>query len=395
MPCYYWKGIDFKGSIRIGTKFYRSENHLEQDLLSMNIGLIECRLKKEHFKQRVPTRLKEFFIEHLHTLLKSQIRLHQAIELCSHSVVHNYFKQIIDDIGSIVLEGQPLYKALALYPKIFDNLTVSIIAVGEESSNLTHAFEQLVTHGMQVKEFKAKMKAALFMPALTFGFFAIVITGFFVFVVPRFETFFQSFKAPLPNITQLVLALSSFVRSMSLMYLFVGFGMLYFLGKAFRSPVFAGLRDRLFFRVPVIKNISLMVFRLRFLQILSISLSSGMHLLGCLNLAYNNMTSGYIKKILKQIIGEIENGINLSVAINESVLNDLETIALIKIGESSGNLDQMISKALDLYQKKFYLKVDQISSLVHPLLLLILGILISLSIFAVYVPIFTLTSFIN
>jgi len=395
MPCYYWRGIDFKGSIHRGIQFHRSENHLEQDLLSKNIGLVEWRLKSESFKQRVPAKLKEFFIEHLYTLLKSQIRLHQAIELSSHSIAHHYFKQIIEDIGSIVLEGQPLYKALGLYPNIFDHLTISIISVGEESSSLTNAFEQLVTHSNHVKEFKTKMKSALFMPALTFGFFSIVMTGFFVFVVPRFESFFQSFKAPLPRVTEFVLALSRFIRSVSAMYVFLGLLVVYGLFKIFRFSAFAGLRDKFLFGIPILKNISLMVCRLRFLQVLAISLSSGMHLLGCLKLTYTIMKSGYIKKILERLINEIENGVNLSSAISDSVFDDLETVALIKIGESSGNLDHMVSKALDLYQQKFYLRVDQISSLVHPSVLLILGILISLSIFAVYVPIFTLTSFIN
>lgn len=395
MPCYYWKGIDFRGSIHKGNQFYRSENHLEQDLLSKNIGLIECQLKRDTFKQHVPIRLKDFFIEHLYTLLKSQIRLHQAIELASHSVAHHYFKQIICDIGLIVLEGQPLYKALELYPKIFDHLTISIISVGEESSNLTNALEQLVVHGNHVKEFKAKIKSSLFIPALTFCFFTVVMGGFFVFVVPRFESFFQSFKAPLPKITQFVLSLSLFIRSTSLFYFFSGLLGLSLAFRVFKLPVFGSMRDSLLFNTPVIKNISLMICRLRFLQILSISLSSGMHLLGCMNLTYNIMKSEYIKTLLRELIGKIENGVNLSLAINESVLDDLETVALIKIGESSGNLSQMVAKALDLYQKKFYLRVDQISSLIHPLVLLILGILISLSIFAVYVPIFTLTTFIN
>ena len=205
MPCYYWRGIDLKGNIHKGIHFYRSESHLEQDLLSKNIGLIESRIKKYNFTQKIPTRLKEFFIEHLYTLLKSQIRLHQAIELCTNSIAHQEFKQIIADIGSIVLEGSPLYKGLEMYSKIFDHLTINIICVGEESSNLVNAFQHLVIHQKNVKEFRAKMKSALFMPGLTLSFFAIIMCSFFIFIVPRFQSFFNSFKAPLPKITNLIL----------------------------------------------------------------------------------------------------------------------------------------------------------------------------------------------
>jgi type II secretory pathway component PulF len=207
---------------------------------------------------------------------------------------------------------------------------------------LVNAFQHLVIHGKHVKEFKAKMKSALFMPGLTLSFFVIIMSSFFVFIVPRFESFFKSFKAPLPKITYLVLSISSFIRSSSLIYLIPFILFFYTIFKFFKLAYFRDIRDWFLFHIPGIKGISLMIFRLRFLQILSLSLGSGMHLLGCLNLSYNIMKSNYIKKVIREIIVNIENGLNLSSTINKSVLDDLETIALIKIGESSGNLDQMI-----------------------------------------------------
>jgi len=393
MPCYHWKGIDLKGAIHSGTRFYRSENHLEQDLLSKNIGLVKWRIK--NYKLSVPIKIKDLFIEHLYNLLKSQIRLYQAIELASHSIAHPYFKQIIEDIGLMVLEGQPLYQALENYQHIFDRLTISVIYVGEQSSNLTNAFEQLVVHKNRIREFKSKLQSALLIPVLTFGFFIAIMTSFFIFIVPRFETFFKSFKAPLPKITQLILSFSAFLRSNTLFYILLGCILFYFLFKILKIPFLSSLKDKLLYTLPFIKNSSLMVGKLRFLQILSLSLSSGMHLLGCLNLSYTITESDYLKKIIKGLKDAVENGVNLSTAISKSAINDVEIVALIKIGESSGNLEQMISRALILYQKKFYDKIDQISTLIHPIILLILGALIALAIFAVYVPIFTLTLFIN
>ena len=96
--------------------------------------------------------------------------------------------------------------------------------------------------------------------------------------------------------------------------------------KIFKLSHFAHIRDWLLFHIPGIKTISLMIFRLRFLQILSLSLSSGMHLLGCLNLSYNIMKSNYIKKIIRELIINVENGVNLSFAINQSVLNDFRKL---------------------------------------------------------------------
>lgn len=395
MPCYYWKGISLNGSICKGNQFAKSVNDLEQELFLKNIGLFEYSEKKILLRSSVSNNLKELFIENVYTLLKAQIRLHQALELTVSSIFNNNFKQITHDISFIVLGGKPLHKALELYPKIFDTLTVNIISVGEISSNLTNAFEQLVNHNNQIREFKSKIKSVLFIPVLTFIFFGFVMIIFFIFVVPRFQDFFKSFNAPLPYVTQIILSISAFLRSYSIFYLFALFPLIYFILKGLAMLVSPNFKDKFVFYVPVLNNISLNLFRLRFLQILALSLSSGMHLLNSLNLAYNISRNTYLKNVIKQLILDTENGRQLSAAMTNSILNDAEIIALIKVGESSGDLAQITSKALDIYQKKFYSSIDRVSSLVHPIVLLVLGCLIAVSIFSIYVPIFTLTTLIN
>lgn len=398
MPFYSWTGINLEGNICRGKLFARSTDDLEIGLLNKDIGIIKYKIiNPNFFDLNIIGSKKTEMVNHISTLLNAQIRLPQALAIVSGTAKNFYFKSILEDISRYVSEGTAFSAALAFHGDFFDKLTHSVVIAGEKTGNLGKVLFQYSEHCKVIEQFKKQIKSAIFIPILTLVFFVFILIGIFLFVVPKFEAIFLSYKEPLPYATQIILATSQFLRSGSLIYLFSISITLFLLTKfLLKHKNYKRFYEKIIFKIPGFGNFWLLVYKTRFLQIMNILIIGGVHVLESLQIARDIIGNLVIAEEINKISKSVESGKSLSLALNESkIFYSTELMALVTIGESSADLGTILKQAADYYQDQVYSIINRISSLIQPMLLIFLGLLIAGLVFAIYMPMFTLSSIIS
>jgi type II secretory pathway component PulF len=241
------------------------------------------------------------------------------------------------------------------------------------------------------------MRAAALAPLVTIGFFCAIGLGIFLWVVPRFESFFISIKEPLPSMTRAVLATSRFLRSS---YIWYGVGivllMVIFLVRFGSSTTGKRLKQKIMLSVPGIFQFSKTLYTMRLLQVLSLLMQAGVPVLQSLIIAQHSLKKSIVDEYLQELIDRTSEGYSLSVAVHENYFfaND-ELEAFIQVGESSGDMGSMLKRVSDMYQSRVVGFLNRVTVFIQPLLLIVTGLLVAMLIFAIYAPIFTLSNMVG
>ncbi len=395
MPYYKWYGVNLEGSIKKGKKFARSLQSLEAELLELDIGMISTRkcLLQKKLKQSAILAC----IQYMATLLEGGIRLNKALEIVKDSTSAFYLKDILADLQLHLEQGENFAYTLSFYPEIFKPFFISLVEVGQASGTLYEALRHYIDHARYIESVNHKLKAALITPLITFIFFIITSLGLFLFVVPQFEAIFSSFNEPLPYSTQLLFSLRqavdiSFVKYASLALL-LSILLLMFIMK--KTKV-VSLKHVLLVKMVGIKEISILIYRTQVLYMLTILLKKGIRITQALEIVANSLNNAYIVNDLMNIKICVEEGLSLNKSFeNSSYFSCLELKSIIKVGEHSGDLVEVIRYSAFFYQQRAYRKLKLITTFIQPIILLILGGLIAALIFALYIPLFTLNTLIS
>lgn len=399
MPYFFWSGINLNGESISGKLFARSIQDLDRYLFNQEIALLNAKEYKIHFilAFSLSNIDENKFIEHISILLNAGIHLHKALEIVSKTIKNKYYKIIINDIKRYVYEGEKLSYALEVHKNHFNVLTRSIIYSGEISSNLNLAFKQLVKHNKIMNEFKKKLKSTLLIPIITLILFIIIFFGLLILIIPRFEAFFNSIdKNALSKSTKLILKLSKLIRSKKVLYVSTGLLTVLIILKNINIEMIKIYKYKILLNIPVISNFLFLIYTARFLQKLDLLLTSGLHITKSIEVIIESTQNLTLRDEIKKILNKMNSGHNLSLSISQSqIFNSEELFALIKVGESSGNLIFSINQASEIYQNKVYNNINKFIFLVQPLILIILGLLISGLIISIYVPLINLSSAIH
>ena len=391
MPYYKWQGVDLMGKSRRGRMFARSEHELDGLLFERDIALLNVKpIKEWSFISRVGLPIKIEFFKQLSAMVQAGVLLPEALQVVGDQASSGTFQHIIYTIARDVQEGSSLSKALEKYPQVFDPLMIALTSVGEESGRLPGALHALANYLDASHDVRKRIHAAVLLPGLTMGFFCIIALVIFVFIVPTFITLFASMRQELPTITKRMIQISSFVRSWRGISALGIFAALFVAGKSFVATARgAWLLDTALLRLPFVGTVVLRRSLATFLQATSILLDGGMQLVAALKLAKNAVGNSVIKEQIVVLANDVETGSSLSKAMVQASdqMFGPELISLVKVGEQTGNLSVMLNKASWLYHENTNRSILVITSLINPLLMIVLGLLITMLIFAVYVPV--------
>lgn len=388
MPVYGWKGLDLDGRIAHGILFARSLADLESFLLKKNIGLITAR--PSLVARKITSSEKSIFFSHLGSLLTAHIPLYDALTIIA-ATTQSHLKPMITDCAALIAEGIPLSEALKMHG-LADELAYALICVGEKTGDLSGMIQDLVDHQKIMDGFKQKMREAVRSPLITAFFFLMVVIGIFVGVIPRFEVYFASYNAQLPLITRAILAMSSFLRSFFLLYTAIGCGIVAILiYPLVKRPQAKMVKDALCFTMPGLSSFCRAVYRARFYAMLSMLIKKRVPLVQALYVAEKGTQNSMIKKEIVSLRSMVESGKPLSAALHESFFAYAEIDALIVIGESSASLSAVLTHAAELSRQRIYNSIDRWITFINPLLLLLLGALIAGLVFAIYMPLLSLS----
>lgn len=356
-------------------------------------GILVSKVSKQRFKSGGTVTEKDItlFTRQLATMMKSGVPLLQAFDIVGRGHANPAVGKLLLDIKSDVETGSSLSQAFRKYPLYFDNLYCNLVSAGEQAGILDSLLDRLATYKEKILAIKAKIKSALFYPT-TIIVVAFVITAIImIFVIPAFKEVFKGFGADLPTPTLIVIAMSDFfVQYWWAIFGAIGGSIYAFIQAYRRSEAMQIAFDRYSLRVPVFGDIMRKAVIARWTRTLATMFSAGVPLVESLD-SVGGAAGNHVYKVgTKQIQGEVATGTSLTVSMQNSNLFPNMVTQMVAIGEESGALDSMLGKVADFFEAEVDDAVAALSSMMEPMIMVVLGVLIGGMVIAMYLPIFKL-----
>jgi type IV pilus assembly protein PilC len=389
---YSWEGIDKKGKKVKGEMRAASDSFVSATLRRQGITVKKVK-KQSGFasKGKVSDKDITLFTRQLATMMKSGVPLLQSFDIVGKGHSNPAVARLLADIKSDVETGSSLSVAFRKYPLYFDALFCNLIGAGEQAGILDTLLDRLATYKEKILAIKSKIKSALFYP-ISIIVVAFVITAvIMIFVVPAFKELFSSFGADLPAPTLVVMAISDiFVEWWWALFVSIGFALWFFFYTWKRSLAMQSTMDRLILKIPVFGELIRKATIARFARTLATMFTAGVPLVEALDSVAGASGNRVYYDATKRIQSEISTGTSLTVAMQNTDVFPNMVLQMTAIGEESGALDSMLSKVADFYEAEVDDAVEGLSSLMEPIIMVVLGVLIGGLVIAMYLPIFKL-----
>ncbi|CAD84507.1 MULTISPECIES: type II secretion system F family protein [Nitrosomonas] len=329
------------------------------------------------------------FTRQLATMMKSGVPLLQAFDIVGKGHSNRAVGKLLMDIKSDVETGNSLANAFRKHPLYFDSLFCNLVAAGEAAGILDSLLDRLATYKEKIQAIKGKIKSALFYP-ISIIVVAFVITAvIMIFVIPAFKELFQGFGADLPAPTLMVMAISDFfVDYWWAIFGCVGGGLYAFFYTWKRSTVMQHVMDRLALRLPIFGEVIRKATIARWSRTLSTMFAAGVPLVEALNSVAGAAGNQVYFEATRNIQNEVSTGSSLVDAMTATNVFPSMVLQMVSIGEESGSLDAMLSKIADFFEAEVDDAVEALSSLMEPIIMVVLGTLIGGMVVAMYLPIF-------
>jgi len=386
-----WVGQDKTGKTVRGEMRASGEAQVNATLRRQGIKVVEVKKQKLGGGKSITDKDITFFTRQLATMMKSGVPLLQAFDIVGKGHSNPRVARLLMDIKTEVETGSSLKQAFEKHPLYFDALYCNLIGAGEAAGILDSLLDRLATYKEKILAIKSKIKAALFYP-LSIIVVAFVITAIImIFVIPAFKQVFTSFGADLPGPTLFVMAVSDFF----VQYWYAIFGGIFGAGYAFfwtwkRSEKMQIFMDRLMLRIPVFGDLVRKSSIARWTRTLSTMFAAGVPLVEALDSVAGASGNHEYFVATKKIQSEVATGSSLTSAMQGTDVFPNMVIQMVAIGEESGALDSMLSKVADYFEQEVDDAVEALSSLMEPMIMVVLGTLIGGMVIAMYLPIFKL-----
>jgi len=386
-----WEGTDSRGKRVKGKTMATSEAAVRAELRRQ--GVVPVRVRKQTVlfqkKGKVTPADIAIFSRQLATMLAAGIPLVQAFEIVGNGHDNPAMQKLIMAIKQDVEGGTALAEAISKHPLYFDDLFVNLVEAGEQAGALETLLDKIATYKEKTEAIKKKIKKALTYPAAVVVVAVVVTTILLIFVIPEFESLFQGFGADLPAFTRMVINLSEFMRDKGWAVLIIIVASVSgYLYAHKRSRKLRETQDRMMLKLPIVGPILVKAAIARFARTLSTMFSAGVPLVEALQSVAGATGNIVYENGVMAIRDEVSTGQRLQRAMENTDLFPNMVIQMIAVGEESGSLDEMSSKVADFYEEDVDNAVDNMSSLLEPIIMAILGVLVGGLVIAMYLPIF-------
>lgn len=358
-------------------------------------GVMGAKVSKQRLKGggKITDKDITLFTRQLATMMRSGVPLLQAFDIVGRGHANPAVGKLLLDIKADVETGSSLSQAFRKYPLYFDHLFCNLVAAGEQAGILDTLLDRLATYKEKILAIKAKIKSALFYPVAIIVVAFVITAVIMIFVIPAFKEVFKSFGADLPTPTLIVITLSDFfIAYWWAIFGGIGGGIYALLAAYKRSEAMQFAFDRYSLRLPIFGEIIRKSVIARWTRTLSTMFSAGVPLVESLDSVGGASGNNVYKMATRQIQSEVSTGTSLTVAMQNSNLFPNMVTQMVAIGEESGALDSMLSKVADFFEAEVDDAVEAMSSLMEPLIMVVLGGLIGGLVIAMYLPIFKLGS---
>ena len=386
---YSWSGKDkggrtLKGELRAG-----GEHIVLAQLRRQGIQNISVKKVRQGGGKKITEKDITIFTRQLAVMMKAGVPLLQAFDIVGRGHANPSVGKLLLDIKTDVETGSSLGQAFRRHPKYFDALFCNLVSAGEAAGILDTLLDRLATYKEKILAIKGKIKAALFYPIAIIVVALVVTAVIMIFVIPVFKELFKSFGADLPGPTLVVMNISDFlVGNWYIIFPAIIGGVWFFFYTWRRSTTMQRFMDRLALRVPVFGDVIRKASIARWCRTLSTMFAAGVPLVESLDSVAGSAGNYVYYEATKRVQSEVSTGTGLTVAMTNSGVFPSMVLQMVAIGEESGSLDAMLSKVADFFEQEVDEAVESLSSLMEPMIMVVLGGLIGGIVVAMYLPIF-------
>lgn len=386
---FIWEGRDKTQKIVRGEMRAGGEAFVRTTLRRQGILVTKVKQQKLSRLGKVTEKDITLFTRQLATMMKAGVPLLQAFDIVGKGASNAAVGKLLNDIRTDVETGSSLNDAFRKYPLYFDALFCNLIGAGEQAGILDALLDRLATYKEKIQAIKSKIKSALFYPISIIVVAFIIVAVIMIFVIPQFKAIFNSFGADLPTPTLILISISdAFVEYWYLIFGIVGGGVYGFFEAWKRSRPMQIAMDRLLLKLPVFGDLIRKATIARWTRTLSTMFAAGVPLVEALDSVAGASGNYVYLMATNQIQSEVSTGQNLTVAMQNTNLFPNMVLQMVSIGEEAGQLDSMLGKVSDFYEAEVDDAVDALSSLMEPMIMVVLGSLIGGMVVAMYLPIF-------
>ncbi|MFN9154128.1 MAG: type II secretion system F family protein [bacterium] len=386
---YTWVGQDRTGKAVRGEMRANGENVVIAQLRRQGLSFIKVKRQRVGRGRKITEHDIAICTRQLAVMMKAGVPLLQAFDIVGKGHSNAAVQKVLMTIKVNVETGSSLSQAFRGFPEQFDDLFCNLVAAGEQAGILDTLLDRLATYKEKIIAIKGKIKSALFYP-ISIVVVAFIITAIImIFVIPSFKQVFASFGADLPAPTLIVMAISDFfVAYWWAIFGAVGGAIYLFIGAYKKSETMRNGMDRLILKTPVFGEIVQKASIARWSRTLATMFAAGVPLVEALGSVAGAAGNAVYMKATKRIQQEISTGTSLTVSMQGSDVFPNMVLQMVAIGEESGALDGMLSKVADFYEAEVDDAVDAMSSLMEPVIMVVLGTLIGGMVISMYLPIF-------
>jgi len=386
---YQWEGKDKSGKTIRGEM--RAGGAAVVNVVLRRQGIIVTKVRQRRIGRGGSVSDKDvtLFTRQLATMMKAGVPLLQSFDIVGKGHANPAVARLLMEIKTDVETGSALAAAFRKHPLHFDALFCNLVAAGEQAGILETLLDRLANYKEKILAIKSKIKSALFYPVAIIVVAFIITAVIMIYVIPAFKQVFTSFGADLPAPTLLVMAISDvFVKYWYIIFAVIGGGVWGFLELWKRSVPVQIFMDRLMLKVPVFGDLVKKSTIARWTRTLSTMFAAGVPLVEALD-SVGGASGNYVYVLAtKEIQKKVSGGTSLTASMQEANVFPNMVIQMVSIGEESGALDSMLSKVADFFEAEVDDAVDGLTSLMEPMIMVVLGVLIGGMVIAMYLPIF-------
>lgn len=339
--------------------------------------------------QKIKNKDVTYFMRQMATMVKAGVPLVQSFDIVADGIENPSMKQVVFQIRDSVSSGNEFYKSLEHHPRLFDELTCNLVSAGEQAGTLDAMLESIADYKEKTEALKAKVKKAMMYPVITLLVAFAVTLVLLIKVIPSFESMFANFDAELPAPTQFIVTLSEITQEHYLPVL-IGLAIIG-IGFAQSMKSSAALRDKvdaMLLKLPIFGEIISKAATARFARVLSTTFAAGVPLVDALESVSGAVGNAVYRDAVYRIRDDVASGQQMHQSMRASGVFSNIIVQMTSIGEESGALDTMLSKAAGYFEEEVNNTVDGMTELIEPAIMVFLGVVIGGMIIAMYLPIF-------
>ena len=403
MPTYAYVARTRDGKVKKGTMGAQDRQSVINSLYSQGFTPDRNSIKekgkgevKNLSSKRVKTSELLIFTRQLATMINAGLPLLQCLDILGEQIDDPIFRKVIASIGSSVEGGETFSDALRAYPRAFPDLYTSMVRAGEVSGDLDGVLIRLADYLEATAELKRRVRGAMMYPVVSFAIIIVIATGLILFVVPQFEKIFNDMGAELPAPTLLLISASNILRSWRALIL-VGAMVGCVIGLRMYNQTSSGRYniDRIKLRIPIFGMLLRRVAISRFTRTLATLIRSGVAILQALEIAERTAGNEVFAKVIRDSADCVRNGETLAEPLARFGEFPPMVTRMIGVGEKTGALEVMLEKIADFYDAEVKALVDNLTSMIEPLLLMVMGIVVGGIIIGLFMPIMNLSQIVS